>query len=68
MKLIIDVDPKLVRDGFERPFTEEEKNILVKAIGNCTPLVVEQKKIDKAINEIIERLILTKQMMMNSLE
>ena len=34
MKLIIDVDEKLVCEGFERPFTEEERNILIRAIGN----------------------------------
>ena len=37
MKLIVDVDEKLVREGFERPFTEEERNILIRAIGNGTP-------------------------------
>lgn len=34
MKLLIDVDEKLVFEGFERPFTEEEKAILIRAIGN----------------------------------
>lgn len=34
MKLIIDVDEKLVCEGFERPFTEEEKATLIRAIGN----------------------------------
>lgn len=34
MKLIIDVDENLVCKGFEHPFTEEEKNILIRAIGN----------------------------------
>ena len=38
MKLIIDIPEKLVCEGFERHFTEEEKNILIKAIGNGTPL------------------------------
>lgn len=37
MKLIIDVDEKLVCEGFERIFTEEERNILIRAIGNGTP-------------------------------
>ena len=38
MKLIIDVDEKLVCEGFERHFTEEEKDILIRAIGHGTPL------------------------------
>lgn len=38
MKLVIDIPEGLVCDGFERTFTEEEKNILIKAIGNGTPL------------------------------
>jgi len=38
MKLIIDIPEELTCEGFERPFTEEEKNILIKAIGNGTPL------------------------------
>lgn len=37
MKLTIDVDEKLVCEGFERIFTEEEKNILIRAIGNGMP-------------------------------
>ena len=35
MKLIIDVDEKLVCEGFERPFTEEERDTLIRAIGNA---------------------------------
>ena len=38
MQIVIDIPEKLVCEGFERPFTEEEKNILIKAIGNGTPL------------------------------
>lgn len=38
MRLIIDIPEKLVCEGFERLFTEEEKNTLIKAIGNGTPL------------------------------
>lgn len=34
MELIIDVDEKLVCSGFERPFTEEERDTLIRAIGN----------------------------------
>lgn len=37
MKLIIDVDEKLVCEGFERHFTEEEKDTLIRSIGNGTP-------------------------------
>lgn len=38
MKIVIDIPEGLVCDGFERTFTEKEKNILIKAIGNGTPL------------------------------
>ena len=38
MQIVIDIPEKLVLEGFERPFTEEEKNTLIKAIGNGTPL------------------------------
>lgn len=38
MQIVINVPEKLVCEGFERPFTEEEKNILIKAIGNGIPL------------------------------
>ena len=34
IQLIIEVDEQLVCEGFERPFTEEERNILIRAIGN----------------------------------
>ena len=37
MKIVIDVDEGLVCKGFERPLTEEERNILIRAIGNGTP-------------------------------
>lgn len=37
MKLIIDVDEKLICEGFERTFTKEERDILIRAIGNGTP-------------------------------
>lgn len=37
MELIINVDEKLVCEGFERPFTEEERNVLIRAIGNGRP-------------------------------
>ena len=42
MKLIIDADEKLVCEGFERTFTEEEKDILIRAIGHGTPLPIEE--------------------------
>lgn len=34
MQIVIDIPEKLACEGFERTFTEEEKNILIKAIGN----------------------------------
>lgn len=43
MKLIIDVDEKLVCEGFERTFTEEERNILIRAIGNGVEYVEPKK-------------------------
>ena len=36
--LLIKIPEEIACEGFERPFTEEEKNILIKAIGNGTPL------------------------------
>lgn len=39
--LIISVPEELVCSGFERPFTEEEKDILIKAIGNGIPKVIK---------------------------
>ena len=38
IELVINVPKNLVCEGFERPFTEEEKNVLIKAIGNAKPL------------------------------
>ena len=38
MQIVIDIPEKLACEGFERSFTEEEKNILIKAIGNGTSL------------------------------
>ena len=43
MKLIIDVDKKLVCEGFERTFTEEERDILIRAIGNGVEYVEPKK-------------------------
>ena len=37
MKLIIDVSEELVCKGFEQHFTEEERQILIMAIGNGKP-------------------------------
>ncbi len=45
MKLIIDVDEKLVCEGFERHFTEEEKDILIRAIGHGTSLPREHGRL-----------------------
>ena len=38
IQLIIEVDEKLVCEGFKRSFTEEERNTLIRAIGNGKPL------------------------------
>jgi hypothetical protein len=38
MQIVINIPEKLACEGFERSFTEEEKNVLIKAIGNGTPL------------------------------
>ena len=38
MQIVIDVPEKLIYEGFKRPFTGEEKNILISAIGHGTPL------------------------------
>jgi len=60
MKLIIDIPEKLACEGFERPFTDEEVNILLRAIGNGTPLpkghrdLIDRKEIDNMIKEIRE--------------
>ena len=43
MKLIIDVDEKLVCKGFEQSFTEEERDILIRAIGNGTPVYEHER-------------------------
>ena len=59
MKLIIDVDEKLVCEGFERHFTEEEKDILIRAIGHGTPLPTGHGRL-KDIDEVERRLDLDK--------
>ena len=38
IELVIKIPEKLAYEGFERPFTEDEKHILIRAIGNGTPL------------------------------
>lgn len=38
MQIVINIPEKLACEGFERSFTEEEKNVFIKAIGNGTPL------------------------------
>ena len=48
MRRIIDVDEKLVCEGFERNFTEEERDILIRAIGNSTP--VSNEEYDEGFN------------------
>lgn len=43
MKLIIDVDEKLVCEGFERNFTEEERDILIRAVRDGVEYVEPKK-------------------------
>ena len=38
MKRIIEVDENLICEGFVRNFTEEEKDVLISAVRNSTPL------------------------------
>lgn len=38
IELVINVPKNLVYEGFDRHFTEEEKDVLIKAIGNAKPL------------------------------
>jgi len=38
IELVIKISEKLACEGFERPFTEEEKSVLIRAIGNGIPL------------------------------
>lgn len=47
MQIVIDIPEKLVCDGFERLFTEDEKNTLIKAIGNGKAL--KQEPCDDAV-------------------
>ena len=37
-EIVIKMPEQLACEGFERLFTEDEKDILIKAIGNGTPL------------------------------
>lgn len=55
MHMVIDIPEKLACEGFERPFTEEEKNILIKAIGNGTPLPKRHGRILVVLEDIIKR-------------
>lgn len=54
MKLIIDVDEKLVCEGFERHFTEEEKDILIRALGHGVPY--KETPQGEVMREIIKEL------------
>ncbi len=38
MNIVIDIPEKLACEGFERPLTDAEVGILLRAIGNGTPL------------------------------
>jgi len=61
MKLIIDVDEKIVCKGFEQPLTEEERMTLIRAIGNGIPynptgsLTEAEKKICKMYLEDLDK-------------
>lgn len=37
MKLIIDVPEEIVKKGFEGPLTDEERMIIIRAVGNAVP-------------------------------
>lgn len=37
MKLIIDVPEEIVKKGFEGPLTDEERMIIIRAVGNAIP-------------------------------
>ena len=61
MKRIIDVDEKLVCEGFVRNFTEEERDILIRAIRDSTPYeersqgdLISREALKKHITEIFE--------------
>ena len=36
MKLIIDVPDEIVKKGFEGPLTDEERMVIIRAVGNAT--------------------------------
>lgn len=61
IELIIKVPEKLVCEGFERPFTEEERKILINAIGKGIFLpeghgdIVDADKAFNSLNEQIDR-------------
>ena len=61
IELIIKVPEKLVYEGFERPFTEEERKILINAIGNSILLpkehgdIVDADIVFDSLNEEIDR-------------
>lgn len=54
MKLIIDAPDEIVKKGFEGPLTDEERQILIRAIGNGTTYKVEGDLISRsALKEVI---------------
>ncbi len=57
IKLVIKVPKKLVCEGFERPFTEEEKSILIKAIGNGKTLPEAQAITTEEAIDILLRML-----------
>lgn len=57
MQIVINIPEKLACEGFERFFTEEEKNVLIKAIGNGTPLPKGHGKLID-VNDLLEEICL----------
>lgn len=57
MQIVINIPEKLACEGFERSFTEEEKNVLIKAIGNGTPLPKGHGKLID-VNDLLEEICL----------
>jgi hypothetical protein len=51
MKLIIDAPDEIVKKGFEGPLTDEERQILIRAIGNGTTYKVEGDLISRSALE-----------------
>lgn len=46
MKLIIDVPEEIVKKGFEGPLTDEERMVIIRAVGNAIPYKENSSKED----------------------